>query len=120
MKSACGATSKCLAAGTLGNTGHLSVPTSSGVSSGYTSGSITDPGYTPQGHVIIFTPAGEHDTRGMLSEMTADDYFEYLMEELVRRQLQLEYLSRKHNRLSNIFFHLNCFSNFSFVVLKSF
>jgi hypothetical protein len=69
---------------------------------------IPNCGYTPQGHIIIFTPAGEHDTRGLLKELTADEYFEYLMEELVRRQLQLEYLSRKHSRLIKMFQIVDC------------
>ena len=69
---------------------------------------IPNAGYTPQGHVIIFTPAGGHDTRALLSEMTADNYFEYLMEEFVRRQLQLEYLSQKHQRLIKMFQIVDC------------
>ena len=69
---------------------------------------IPNAGYTPQGHVIIFTPAGGHDTRALLNEMTADDYFEYLMEEFVRRQLQLEFLSQKHCRLVKMFQIVDC------------
>ena len=69
---------------------------------------IPNCGFTPQGHVIIFTPTGQHDTRGLLTELTADQYFEYIMEELVRRQLQLEYLSQKHQRLIKMFQIVDC------------
>ena len=79
-------------------------------------------GYSPNGHCIILTPLGCHNTRGMVKALVAeedgkgqeekkswgDKYLEYVCEELVRRQMQMDNLSRQQGRLVKMINIINC------------
>lgn len=56
-------------------------------------------GTTPTGHVIIYIPTGDHDTYKLMEELTFEQLWQHKLEDLILRQIQMDRLTRKYNRL---------------------
>jgi hypothetical protein len=56
-------------------------------------------GNTPTGHVIIYFPEGDHDSRKLLEVLTREQVWETKLHDLILRQIQMDRLTRKYNRL---------------------
>eukprot|EP00943_MAST-04B_sp_MAST-4B-sp1_P007517 g7517.t1 len=56
-------------------------------------------GESPTGHVIIYIPEGDHDTYKLMEHLTAEQIWATKLEDLILRQIQMDRLSRKYNRL---------------------
>jgi hypothetical protein len=56
-------------------------------------------GENPSGHVIIYLPEGDHNTKNLMEALTVEQIWETKLEDLILRQIQMDRLSRKYNRL---------------------
>ena len=60
-------------------------------------------GSTPRwGHPVAFSVPAQHNTRALFQEVGIQKFNRYVIEEMLRRQMQLDQLSRKYNRLIKV------------------
>ena len=65
-------------------------------------------GHTPNGHVIIYLPVGNTDTRSLMSVLSEQQILETYVDDMILRQIQVDRLSRKYNRLVKLLLIIDC------------
>jgi hypothetical protein len=53
-------------------------------------------------HPVAISFAGQHHTRNLFKEVGVEKFNRYVIEEMIRRQMQLDQLSRLHNKLIKV------------------